>query len=92
MDSRDAPNLDVLVLQPLVQETGHRMLREKGIEIIAADERALVRAGAAKVCQMVHDWFAAQLAIKDSFPIDRRRGPEPRGQVRSYSVAVTCHQ
>jgi hypothetical protein len=30
-----------------------------------SDERALARAGSAKVCQMVHDWFAAQLAIKD---------------------------
>jgi len=30
-----------------------------------SDERALAHAGAAKVCQMVHDWFAAQLAIKD---------------------------
>jgi hypothetical protein len=30
-----------------------------------SDERALARAGAEKVCQMVHDWFAAQLAIKD---------------------------
>jgi GYF domain 2 len=31
-----------------------------------SDERALAHAGAAKVCQMVHDWFAAQLAIKDA--------------------------
>jgi len=30
-----------------------------------SDERALAHAGSAKVCQMVHDWFAAQLAIKD---------------------------
>ena len=26
---------------------------------------ALARAGSAKVCQMVRDWFAAQLAISD---------------------------
>jgi len=30
-----------------------------------SDERALARAGPEKVCQLVHDWFAAQLAIKD---------------------------
>jgi hypothetical protein len=30
-----------------------------------SDERALSRAGPEKVCQLVHDWFAAQLAIKD---------------------------
>ena len=30
-----------------------------------SDERALASAGPAKVCQMVRDWFAAQLAIKD---------------------------
>ena len=30
-----------------------------------SDERALSNAGPAKVCQMVRDWFAAQLAIKD---------------------------
>ncbi len=30
-----------------------------------SDERALARATPAKVCQLVHDWFAAQLAIKD---------------------------
>jgi hypothetical protein len=30
-----------------------------------SDERALAHAGPAKVCQMVHDWFAAQLAITD---------------------------
>jgi hypothetical protein len=30
-----------------------------------SDERALAHAGSAKVCQMVHDWFAAQLAITD---------------------------
>jgi hypothetical protein len=30
-----------------------------------SDERALANAGPAKVCQMVRDWFAAQLAIKD---------------------------
>jgi hypothetical protein len=30
-----------------------------------SDERALAHAGAAKVCQMVHNWSAAQLAIKD---------------------------
>jgi hypothetical protein len=31
-----------------------------------SDERALAHAGAAKVCQMVRDWFAAELAIKDA--------------------------
>jgi hypothetical protein len=31
-----------------------------------SDERALAHAGAAKVCRMVKDWFAAQLAIKDA--------------------------
>jgi hypothetical protein len=31
-----------------------------------SDERALSNAGPAKVCQMVRDWFAAQLAIKDA--------------------------
>jgi len=30
-----------------------------------SDERALARAPPGKVCQLVHDWFAAQLAIKD---------------------------
>jgi hypothetical protein len=30
-----------------------------------SDERALAHAGAAKVCQMVQDWFAAQLAVSD---------------------------
>lgn len=30
-----------------------------------SDERALARASPEKVCQLVHDWFAAQLAIKD---------------------------
>jgi hypothetical protein len=30
-----------------------------------SDERALSNAGPAKVCQMVRDWFAAQLALKD---------------------------
>jgi hypothetical protein len=30
-----------------------------------SDERALARAGPEKVCQLVHDWFAAQLAVKD---------------------------
>jgi hypothetical protein len=30
-----------------------------------SDERALSRAAPEKVCQLVHDWFAAQLAIKD---------------------------
>jgi hypothetical protein len=29
-------------------------------------ERALAHAGAVKVCQIVHDWFAAQLGIKDA--------------------------
>ncbi len=30
-----------------------------------SDSRALSRAAPAKVCQMVQDWFAAQLAVKD---------------------------
>jgi hypothetical protein len=31
-----------------------------------SDERALARAAPDKVCQLVHDWFAAQLALKDA--------------------------
>ena len=31
-----------------------------------SDERALAKAPPDKVCQLVHDWFAAQLAISDS--------------------------
>jgi hypothetical protein len=31
-----------------------------------SDERALGHAGAAKVCEMVKDWFAALLGIKDT--------------------------
>ena len=31
-----------------------------------SDERALPRAAPEKVCQLVHDWFAAQLDIKDA--------------------------
>jgi hypothetical protein len=31
-----------------------------------SDEKALARAGSAKVCQLVHDWFAAQLAVTDA--------------------------
>jgi hypothetical protein len=34
-------------------------------DMLFSDERALAHAGSAKVCQMVHDWFAAQLAITD---------------------------
>ena len=30
-----------------------------------SDERALARASPEKVCQLVHDWFAAQLDVKD---------------------------
>jgi hypothetical protein len=30
-----------------------------------SDEKLLARAGPEKVCQLVHDWFAAQLDIKD---------------------------
>ena len=30
-----------------------------------SDERALSRAGPEKVCQLVHDWFAAQLSMQD---------------------------
>ena len=30
-----------------------------------SDARALSRATPQKVCQMVQDWFAAQLAVKD---------------------------
>jgi hypothetical protein len=30
-----------------------------------SDERALAKAEPGKVCQLVHDWFSAQLAIKD---------------------------
>ena len=31
-----------------------------------SDERELARANPAKICQLVHDWFAAQLGIKDA--------------------------
>jgi hypothetical protein len=31
-----------------------------------SDERALAKAPPDKVCQLVHDWFAAQLAISDA--------------------------
>jgi hypothetical protein len=31
-----------------------------------SDERALAKASPEKVCQMVHDWFAAQLALGDA--------------------------
>jgi hypothetical protein len=31
-----------------------------------SDEKALARANPAKVCQLVHDWFAAQLGLKDA--------------------------
>ena len=31
-----------------------------------SDEQALARAQPQKVCQLVHDWFAAQLGLKDS--------------------------
>jgi hypothetical protein len=34
-----------------------------------SDERALAHAGAAKVCQLVKDWFAAQLAITSIPPL-----------------------
>ncbi len=30
-----------------------------------SDERALAKAAPDKVCQLVHDWFAAQLVVKD---------------------------
>jgi hypothetical protein len=31
-----------------------------------SDERALAQAAPEKVCQMVHDWFAAQLGLSDT--------------------------
>jgi hypothetical protein len=31
-----------------------------------SDEQALARASPEKVCQLVHDWFAAQLGLKDA--------------------------
>jgi hypothetical protein len=31
-----------------------------------SDEKALSRASPQKVCQLVHDWFAAQLGLKDA--------------------------
>jgi hypothetical protein len=31
-----------------------------------SDEKALARASPQKVCQLVHDWFAAQLGLKDT--------------------------
>ena len=39
--------------------------RTQGDMQLFSNEQALTHAGAAKVCQMVHDWFAAQLAIRD---------------------------
>ena len=31
-----------------------------------SDERELARASPEKICQLVHDWFAAQLDLKDA--------------------------
>jgi len=31
-----------------------------------SDERELSRAAPDKICQLVHDWFAAQLGLKDA--------------------------
>jgi hypothetical protein len=44
--------------------TGKRGWTQADMQLFS-DERALARAGPEKVCQLVHDWFAAQLAVKD---------------------------
>lgn len=49
----------------LAGELGKRGWSQTDMRLFS-DERALASAGPEKVCQLVHDWFAAQLAIKDS--------------------------
>jgi len=49
----------------LASDLMHRGWTQADMQLFS-DERALAQAGSAKVCQMVRDWFAAQLAIKDS--------------------------
>jgi uncharacterized protein DUF4339 len=49
----------------LAGELGKRGWSQDDMRLFS-DERALASAGPEKVCQLVHDWFAAQLAIKDN--------------------------
>ena len=42
-----------------------------------SDERALAQAAPEKVCQMVHDWFAAQLQMRDPGSADAAAGGVP---------------
>ena len=48
----------------LAADLGKRGWTEADLQLFS-DERALARAAPEKVCQLVHDWFAAQLALKD---------------------------
>jgi hypothetical protein len=48
----------------LASDLTHRGWTQADMQLFS-DERALAHAGAAKVCQMVQDWFAAQLAVSD---------------------------
>jgi GYF domain 2 len=49
----------------LAADLGKRGWTKADLQLFS-DERALARAAPDKVCQLVHDWFAAQLAISDS--------------------------
>jgi hypothetical protein len=48
----------------LAADLGKRGWTKADLQLFS-DERALARAAPEKVCQLVHDWFAAQLAISD---------------------------
>ena len=48
----------------LAADLGKRGWTNADLQLFS-DERALARAAPDKVCQLVHDWFAAQLAISD---------------------------
>jgi hypothetical protein len=58
---------------PRAQQPDYQMLAADLIKMgwtqedmrVFSNQNALAQAGAEKVCQLVHDWFAAQLAIKD---------------------------
>jgi hypothetical protein len=49
----------------LAADLGKRGWTKADLQLFS-DERALARAAPDKVCQLVHDWFAAQLAISDT--------------------------
>ena len=51
-----------------------------------SDERALARAGPEKVCQLVRDWFAAQLALKDRRHAAAAAGGFPEADRRRLSA------